>query len=200
MDTDTLREILESEAAAILNAITSVERHRFEYLSETIAEMGGKLIVTGVGKSAIAARKIASTLATCNVSAVFIDPVGLFHGELGFLRKDDVILMISASGETQELLRLLAPIKAIHCRIWSIVCVGDSTLGRMLTSLHTGCSVDPVLKVPTTSSAVTVAIGDALAIDVARRNSFDDSKLAAIHPGGTIGAELRSLVTSNGNG
>ncbi len=191
-----LDRIMEAEVEAIQSAAASIDRHRFNYMAELLATLEGKLIVTGVGKSAIAARKVAATLATCHVSSFFVDPIGLYHGELGVLSKHDLILMVSASGETEELTRLL-PSLAIHkCTVWTLVGNADSFLGRLQTSLSTGCTVDPLFKVPTASSAAAVAIGDALAIEVAHRKGFTDAQLRDTHPGGTIGEQVRAVGAS----
>lgn len=188
-----LERIIEAEVEAIRLAAERIDQYRFNYIAELLATLEGKLIVTGVGKSAIAARKIAATLATCHVSSFFVDPIGLYHGELGVLTKHDLILMVSASGETEELTRLLPSLAAHKCTVWSLVGNPDSFLGRLQTSLATGCVKDPLYKVPTASSAAAVAIGDALAIEVASRKGFTDAKLRDTHPGGTIGEQVRSV-------
>lgn len=146
-----------------------------------------KTIVTGVGKSAIAARKIAATLATCGQPAMFVDPIGLYHGELGMLVKGDVVVMVSHSGRTEELVRLIPVLEKKGCDVYSIISRGDSELGRDTRAMITGVEREPFLKIPTASSAAAVAVGDALAIEIALRRGYDENAFAANHPGGTIG-------------
>lgn len=188
-------------AAGVLNAhinairllIPIVCNKQFQDLAEELATMSGKCIVTGVGKSAIAARKIAATLATVGTQAMFLDPIGMFHGELGMLRTDDIVIMISSSGETEELLRLVEPLKSLGVHVVPFVGSGYSTLGQIDGSISTECQHDPYFKVPTTTSAAVVALGDALAIVVALRHGFTNKSLAITHPGGTIGREAIEL-------
>jgi len=160
-------------------------------LAQRLAFATGRIVVTGVGKSAIAARKIAATLATCTIPAVFMDPVGLYHGELGALQWYDLVLMISHSGETEELVRLIPALNRKRCAVASIVSHADSSLGRLFPSLHTGVQSEPFARIPTASFAATMAIGDALAIAAATLKQVTDEELALEHPGGTIGRETR---------
>lgn len=159
-------------------------------------ELHSKLIVTGVGKSAIAARKIAATAATLGRQAMFVDPVGLFHGELGMLRTGDVVLMVSNSGETDELVRLLDPIWQRGATVAAIVGREDSTLGRLPLALSTGVDVDPFWNVPTVTAAAAVALGDALALALAEAAGYTDENLKANHPGGSIGRSFMEAVTA----
>lgn len=194
------KEMAQSVIAAEIIALQALQDiiigDQFQGLSQEIADMNGKCIVTGVGKSAIAARKIAATLATIGVQAMFLDPIGMFHGELGLVRLDDIVIMVSQSGETDELLRLVPPLIAIGAYIVPIVAVEDSSLGRMTGALVTGCVNDPYFKVPTASSIAAVALGDALAIVVGERQGFSDRSLAVTHPGGTIGRVVSELASS----
>jgi len=184
---------MRAEAQAIIHAQQNLNRSRFLEIAQALSDLTtSKCVVTGVGKSAIAARKIAATLATCTIPALFVDPVGLYHGELGALQPYDLVLMISHSGQTDELLRLLPVLHAKHCVLVSIVGHGNSTLGRLSMSLHTRVESEPFARVPTASFAATVAIGDALAIAAATLKQVTDEELALEHPGGTIGRDSRA--------
>ena len=172
-------DVVAAEMRALGNVLDAVASNRFRIMAGTLAHLDSKLIVTGVGKSGIVARKIAATLATCGVSAVFIDPTQLAHGELGAIRAADVVLMISQSGETAELTRLLPSLPSV---VFTIVGNASSTLGQ-LYSLATGCTEEPFAEIPTASSAAAVAIGDALAVTVAQLKKLDKGQLRAYHPG-----------------
>ncbi len=156
---------------------------------EDIVLTDSKVVVTGVGKSAIAARKIAATLATSGVQAVFLDPVGMFHGELGLLRPGDMVIAVSRSGETEELVRLETPLKVKGIEFLPLVGVKNSVLGSKRWALSTGIDTDPGQGVPTASSAAAVAVGDALAAAIAERI---ENRLEENHPGGALGLKLKS--------
>jgi arabinose-5-phosphate isomerase len=183
--------VIEAEIAAIRSAARILDTAEFQELTDRLWRGEGKLIVTGIGKSAIAARKIAATCATCNIPAVFVDPVGLFHGELGLVVSGDIVLMLSNSGETEELVRLIPPLREKNCSVFSLVGRPSSTLGNQTHAMVTGVETEPFLKVPTASSAAAVAIGDALAIEVARRSGYNAAAFARNHPGGHIGRTLQ---------
>lgn len=186
--------VIQCEQAAVTALKKRVDWARFEAIASMIT-LAGKVVVTGVGKSAIAARKIAATFATTGRAAVFVDPVGLFHGELGILRRGDVVIMVSHSGETDELVRLLDPVWQKGCLISTIVGTADSTLGRLQLALSTGVTDEPYVRIPTASSAAAVAIGDALAIALAVAGGMTGRELAATHPGGSIGKELKEEIS-----
>lgn len=194
MDTPIMR----AEAQAIQKAAEELNEYRFNRMVELIAALNpahelerhkGKLIVTGVGKSAIQARAIAATFATCIVPAHFYDPVGLYHGELGAIGSGDMALLISHSGETEELLRLIPCFQAKGCWLMAITKDENSTLGRLPMSLYTHVDEEAFARIPTASASATESIGRELACAVARRKKLDAERLAIEHPGGTIGKE-----------
>lgn len=189
---DALRsayEVMIAESAAIQQALVSIQSERFSYLAHLLATCESKVVITGVGKSAISARKLAATLATCTIPAVFIDPVGLYHGELGVLGKKDLVVMQSMSGETEELVRLLDSLKKKGCSVASIVGRADSVLGKLSVSICTSCTCEPFARIPTATSAAMVAVGDALAVCAAVKKQVTSQQLALNHPGGSIGKE-----------
>ena len=189
-NSNTARAVLRAEAGAILSVEPVLDSQAFQMLAGHLTVTAHKLIVTGIGKSAIAARKIAATLATCDLVSVFVDPVGLFHGELGLIRPNDAVLMVSQSGETEELVRLISVLERKGVFVYSLVGRNESTLARHTCALVTGVTEEPFLKLPTASSAAAVAIGDALAAEVAQRKGYDSRKFLANHPGGHIGRTL----------
>lgn len=176
---------------AIKYAANVTSSPSYDLLVQTLVGRTAKTIITGVGKSAICARKMSATLATCGTPAVFVDPLDLYHGELGMILSEDLVILISHSGETDELTRLLPALQAKGCQIFSIVSSGHSTIGRATTSLVTGVTHEPFLKIPTASCAAVMAIGDALAIEVALRNGYGHPDLAENHPGGATGVAYR---------
>lgn len=177
---------LQLEANAILHTANLVDYSRLVEIAEIFAtlEPSQKVVVTGVGKSAIAARKIAATLSTCGIPGLFYDALGLYHGELGAVRPHDVVLLISHSGETEELLRLLSHLEQRQCVMMSIVGDPDSTLGRLPLALHTHVTHEVWENVPTASFASTCAIGHSLAVVAAQ---LKGEGIAVHHPGGEIG-------------
>lgn len=187
------REVMRAEAAAIKRAEVAVMSAAFRTFCVKLTRlrgMGNKLVVTGVGKSAIVARKISATMATVHIPSVFIDPIGLYHGELGALVTDDIILMVSHSGMAEELLRLLEPVRNMNAEIYTLVGVKESTLGQLDNAIITGVDREAWLRIPTCSSAAAVAIGDAAACTAARLNGYNNDLLASVHPGGKIGKDL----------
>ena len=125
---DQARKVLEIEAAAILALVDRLD-HRFEQAVQLLLECRGRVIVTGMGKSGIICRKVAATFSSTGTSAFFLHPAEAIHGDLGVLRADDVVLAISQSGETDELLRLLETIKRLGARLITVTGVPASTLG-----------------------------------------------------------------------
>ncbi len=153
----------------------------------------GRVIVTGMGKSGIIARKIAATLSSTGTPAFFLHPAEAVHGDLGALQADDVILALSNSGETEELLRLLETIKRLGARM--IAMTGDctSTLGQaadVALDCHVSEEACPMNLVPTASTTAVLALGDALAMTVFVAKGFRQEDFANIHPGGKIGKRL----------
>ena len=190
----TALQILQAEAIAIRQAEDAIFSDSFQRLCmalSSLRRLGKKAVVSGVGKSAIVARKIAATMATVCIPAVFIDPIGLYHGELGTVIENDIVLLVSHSGKTEELLRLLIPLRTIGARVYSLVSWGDSPLGLLDNAIITGVRAEAYLMIPTASSAAAIAVGDAAACRAAQIAGHDVDHLAVVHPGGDIGQRLR---------
>lgn len=156
-------------------------------------ESRGRVVVTGMGKSGIIAQKIAATLSSTGTPALFLHPAEAVHGDLGMLTRGDVVLALSASGETEEILRLLATLKRIGDALISFCCRIDSTLGRA-SDVALDCSVPSEAcglgLAPTASTTAMLALGDALAIAVSLRKGFRAEDFASLHPGGKLGKRL----------
>lgn len=183
------RKVLQTEAAAILALVERLDG-AFERAVALLSECRGRIIVTGIGKSGIICQKIAATFASTGTSAFFLHPAEAIHGDLGVLKSEDVIVAISYSGETEELLRLLETIKRLGARL--IVITGDcrSSLGQA-ANVTLDCRVSeeacPLNLVPTASTTAALALGDALAMTLLAAKGFQQEDFASLHPGGALG-------------
>jgi arabinose-5-phosphate isomerase len=156
-------------------------------------ENGRRIIVTGIGKSGIIARKIAATLRSTGTQAHFLHAAEAIHGDLGMLASGDVVLALSYSGETEELLRLLPTLKRLRATLIAIGGCGTSTLAQASDIfLDSGVSSEacPLNLAPTASTTVMLALGDALALEVSSRRGWKAEDFADLHPGGRIGRRL----------
>jgi arabinose-5-phosphate isomerase len=192
IDLALARKVLQTEAEAILALVNRLDE-RFEDAVRILLDCRGRVIVTGMGKSGIIARKIAATLSSTGTPAFFLHPAEAIHGDLGVLQSDDVILALSNSGETEELLRLLETIKRLGARM--IAMTGDckSTLAQA-ADVALDCQVSeeacPMNLVPTASTTAALALGDALVMTLFVAKGFRQEDFASIHPGGKIGKRL----------
>ena len=192
IDIALARKVLQTEAEAILALVNRLDE-RFEDAVRILLDCRGRVIVTGMGKSGIIARKIAATLSSTGTPAFFLHPAEAIHGDLGVLQSDDVILALSNSGETEELLRLLETIKRLGARM--IAMTGDckSTLAQA-ADVALDCQVSeeacPMNLVPTASTTAALALGDALVMTLFVAKGFRQEDFASIHPGGKIGKRL----------
>jgi arabinose-5-phosphate isomerase len=181
---------LEREALATLEDRLGVE---FAQAVKLIAESEGRAIVAGVGKSGLVGRKIAATLTSTGTPATFLHPVDSVHGDLGIVGHDDVAILISKSGESDELLALLAHLKGFGVRTVAITGDPGSTLARHCdVSLDAGVGEEacPHDLAPTTSTTAALAMGDALAVALLQEKGFKREDFARIHPGGALGRQL----------
>lgn len=189
-------ECLESEAQAIKTLIPRLGE-AFVCAVELIRECKGKVVVTGVGKSGHIGSKIAATLASTGTPAFFLNPLDAYHGDLGMLGSEDLVLAISYSGATEELLRFLPIIQAKQIRIIGMSSSDDSLLARF-SDVHLNIAVereaDPLNLIPTASTTATLALGDALACALIEASHFQRSDFAMLHPGGDLGRKLLAKV------
>lgn len=186
------REILRAEGEAILGSADALGE-AFARAVRLVAGCTGSVVVTGIGKAGLVARKISATLASTGSPSHFLHPAEALHGDLGALRGDDVVLALSQSGETEEITRLLPHVAARRIRIVALTGSAQSTLGR------TADVVVPTGKVreactlglaPSTSTSLMLALGDALALVTSRLRRFTHEEFAARHPGGSLGRQL----------
>jgi arabinose-5-phosphate isomerase len=186
------RKVLETEAAAILALIDRLDE-RFERAVHLLRECRGRVILTGMGKSGLICRKIAATLTSIGTPAFFLHPAEAIHGDLGVIQHDDVIVALSYSGETDEILRLLETIRRLGAKLVAITGTPASTLAQA-ADVALDCSVAeeacPLNLVPTASTTAALAIGDALAMTLLVEKGFRQEDFANLHPGGKLGKRL----------
>jgi arabinose-5-phosphate isomerase len=186
------RKVLRIEAAAILGLVDRINGD-FERAVQLLFECRGRVIVTGMGKSGLICRKIAATFSSTGTSAWFLHPAEAIHGDLGAIRDDDVVLAVSYSGETEELIRLLESIRRIGARLIALTGAPSSTLARAAdVTLDCGIAKEacPMNLVPTASTTAALAMGDALAMTLLVRKGFREEQFASLHPGGKLGRRL----------
>lgn len=193
---DTAREVLTIEAAAI-NLQLAQLGSAFEQACEKVLQCEGRVIVTGMGKSGHIANKIAASLASTGTPAFFVHPGEASHGDLGMITPKDLVLAISNSGETPEVLTILPIIKRMGVSLIGMACAADSTLAKLSdVFVHVVIEQEacPMNLAPTASTTATLAVGDALAIAVLNARDFDEQDFARSHPGGTLGRRLLLYV------
>jgi arabinose-5-phosphate isomerase len=186
------RKVLQTEARAILGLVDRLDE-RFERAVRLLLDCRGRVIVTGMGKSGIICRKIAATLASTGTPAFFLHPAEAIHGDLGVLHPDDVVVALSYSGETEELLRLLETIKRLGAHLLVITGEPGSTLGKaadVTLDCHVSKEACPLNLVPTASTTASLALGDALAMTLLDAKGFRQEDFANLHPGGKLGKRL----------
>ena len=193
---DVAKKCFQDEAQAILSLIPNLDDN-FTKAIELIIESKGKLIVTGVGKSGHIGAKIASTMASTGTPAFFVNPLDAFHGDLGMIGKGDVVLAISNSGQTDELLRFIPLLKERNIPIISMSGNPASLLAKY-SECHLNVAVEreacPLNLAPTSSTTATLAMGDAIACALMTVRNFQAKDFAQFHPGGSLGRRLLSRV------
>lgn len=191
-DIELARKVLETEASAILGLIPQLDAS-FPAAVALLAACPGRVIVTGMGKSGIIARKLAATLSSTGTAATFLHPAEALHGDLGIVQRGDVVIALSSSGETEELVRLLEAIRRIGARLISLTGNPESTLGQA-SDVALGCNVAeeacPMNLAPTASTTAMLALGDGLAMALSIRKGFKAENFADLHPGGRLGRRL----------
>ncbi|HEY4777479.1 MAG TPA: KpsF/GutQ family sugar-phosphate isomerase [Candidatus Acidoferrales bacterium] len=204
MSLETAKRVLRVESEAIASLIDRLDA-RFEKAVELLYACKGRVVVTGLGKSGLVGRKLAATFASTGTPALFLHTGEALHGDLGMLTAGDVMLAISASGETAELIELLETVKRLGVPLLALTANPKSTLaaaGKIVLDIavkEEACSLNLA---PTASTAAAMAMGDALAIALLERRGFNEQDFAALHPGGRLGNKLRrveSLMHSGEN-
>ena len=190
-------ELLRVESDAIAGAAARLQGSQLDHVLAILKACKGKVVVLGVGKSGIIAQKIAATMTSSGTAAIHLHPSDALHGGLGIVTSDDVVLMLSNSGETGELVELLPFFKRRNVPMLAIVGRLNSTIAQRADAVL-DASVDqeacPLNLAPTTSTTVALAIGDALAMTLMRARGLTESDFASNHPGGQLGKRLTLRV------
>jgi arabinose-5-phosphate isomerase len=192
---ETAKRVLRIEAEAIAGLIERLDS-RFERAVETLFACEGRVVVTGMGKSGLIGRKISATFSSIGTPSFFLHAAEAAHGDLGMLASDDVVVAISVSGETQELLDMIETLKRLGVSLVTLTANPRSTLAAAsdvvldIAVKEEACSLNLA---PTASIAAALAMGDALAIALLERRGFKENDFAALHPGGKLGKRLRRL-------
>jgi arabinose-5-phosphate isomerase len=191
-DLSLARKVLQTEAAAV-QALADRLDGGFSKAVDMLQACRGRVIVTGMGKSGIVCRKIAATLTSTGTASFFLHPAEAVHGDLGAIMADDVVVALSYSGETDELLRVLETIKRLGASLIAITGNPQSTLGLaadVTLDCHVSEEACPMNLVPTASTTAMLALGDALAMTVSVAKGFKAEDFASRHPGGKLGKRL----------
>lgn len=191
-DRPLARKVLETEAAAILALVSRLDE-RFDRAVDLLFHCRGRVILTGMGKSGVICQKIAATLASTGTPAFFLHPAEAMHGDLGVIQGDDVVVALSYSGETDEILNLIETIRRLGVKLIAITGVPRSALG-VAADVALDCGVAeeacPLNLVPTASTTAALAMGDALAMALLKEKGFRQEDFASLHPGGKLGKRL----------
>jgi arabinose-5-phosphate isomerase len=195
MSLSTAKRVLRIEADAIAGLIDRLDA-RFEKAVELLYNCKGRVVVTGLGKSGLIGRKLAATFASTGTPSLFLHAAEALHGDLGMLSAGDVLVAISSSGETEELIELLEAVKRLRIQLITMTANAGSTMALAsdivldIAVKEEACSLNLA---PTASTAAAMAMGDALAISLLERRGFKEEDFAALHPGGRLGNKLRRV-------
>jgi len=188
---DIAKEVLKKEADAILLVMEGLDE-TFDRAVEAIYKCTGRVVLTGIGKSGLVCKKIASTFSSVGTPALFLHTADSLHGDLGMLQNNDLLIIVSNSGETEEVVKILPWIKRMDVVTVVITGNSDSTIANygdfiLKVNVDEAC---PFNMVPTSSTTATLAIGDAIAVALIEKRNFRIEDFASLHPGGTIGRKL----------
>lgn len=191
------REVIRIESKAVADLETKIN-NQFAEAVNIIYESKGRVVFTGLGKSGLIARKIVATLNSTGTAAIFLHPTDALHGDLGMVRKDDIVIIISKSGNTEELIDLVYMLKRLEVKLVGMVGNQESKLGK-LCDIILDVSVEeeacPHDLAPTASTTATLAMGDALAVALIEKREFSAEDFALLHPGGSLGKRLSLKIS-----
>ncbi|MCI5681059.1 MAG: KpsF/GutQ family sugar-phosphate isomerase [Paludibacteraceae bacterium] len=190
------KSIFAEEIGELEKLSASIDEN-FDKAVELIYSCKGKLVVMGIGKTGIIGHKIASSLASTGTSAIFVNAVEAVHGDLGMVCGDDVVLLVSNSGSTNEILNVIAPLRNLGCTIIAMTGNPDSQLAQesdVVISVHVDKEACPLGLAPTTSTTATTLMGDALIVCLMEKRHFRAENFALYHPGGALGRQLLARV------
>ena len=194
--TSIAKEVFEIEAREIAN-LSNLLSEDFEKAVKAILNSNGKFIISGMGKSGIIGKKIAATLASTGTPSFFLHPGEAYHGDLGMIEKEDILLLISNSGETDEVLKLIPFLKSQGNTTISMSGNPESTLGKN-TDYHLNIAIQkeacPLSLAPMSSTTAALVMGDAIAAALMKLRNFKDENFAKFHPGGSLGRKLLTTV------
>jgi arabinose-5-phosphate isomerase len=188
----TGKEVIEIEAGAV-GALTESINEQFAHAVDLIYHSKGRVVLSGMGKSGLVARKIVATLNSTGTAAIFLHPTDALHGDLGMVRKDDVVILISKSGETEEIINLLPMLKRLNVTLIAMSGKEDSKLARecdLFLSIAVKEEACPHDLAPTASTTATMVMGDALSVTLLKKRGFTAEDFAFLHPGGSLGKRL----------
>ena len=197
MAIESATRVFQVESEAIAGLIERLDA-RFEKAVDILYSCKGRAVVTGLGKSGLIGRKVAATFSSMGTPSLFLHAADALHGDLGMLAAGDVLVAISASGETQELVDLIEPAKRLGIPLITLTAYANSPLGAAsdvvldISVKEEACALNLA---PTSSTAAALAMGDALAVVLAERRDFQEHDFAALHPGGRLGKKLRRIET-----
>ena len=195
---DIAKDVIQTEADSVLKLKGRIDQN-FDEVCQILKNCMGKVILIGMGKSGHIAKKISSTLASTGTPSFYIHPAEAGHGDLGMISHDDVVIMISYSGESDEIISLLPGIKRMNVPIISMTGNANSLIASS-SDFHLDISVDneacPNNLAPTSSTTATLVMGDAIAVSLMSLNNFTSDDFAMSHPSGSLGRRLLTLVSS----
>jgi len=195
---DIAKDVIQTEANSVLKLKDRIDQN-FDEVCQILKNCMGKVVLIGMGKSGHIAKKISSTLASTGTPAFYLHPAEAGHGDLGMISHEDVVIMISYSGESDEIISLLPGIKRMNVPIISMTGSAKSLIASS-SDFHLDISVDneacPNNLAPTSSTTVTLVMGDAIAVSLMSLNNFTSDDFAMSHPSGTLGRRLLTLVSS----
>ena len=186
------KEVIRIEAEAVANLSSSIN-DEFVTAIEVMANCKGRVVFTGMGKSGLIARKIVATLNSTGTAAIYLHPTDALHGDLGMVRKDDVVILVSKSGDTIEISNLLPMLKRLKVKLIAMAGSRDSKLGQecdIFLNIDVKEEACPHDLAPTASTTATLAMGDALAVALLQKRNFTPEDFAFLHPGGSLGKRL----------
>ena len=189
---DIAKQVIDDEVEALVGLKNYIDNN-FEEIIDVIFECKGRIIFTGIGKSGHISKKISATLSSTGTSSFFIHSTEAFHGDLGMIQSNDIVVAISYSGETEDLLKTIPIIKKLGCSVIGVSGNDESTLSK-ISDYHQLIKVEkeacPLDLAPTSSATATLVWGDALAISLMNKKDFKPEDFAQSHPGGTLGKRL----------
>ena len=193
------KEVFEEEITELTKLSEAISPD-FDKVVDLIYRCTGKLVVMGIGKTGIIGHKIASSLASTGTSSIFVNAAEAVHGDLGMLNKDDIVMLVSNSGSTNEILNVIAPIRNIGCTIVAMTGDMHSRLAQesdYVISVHVDHETCPLGLAPTTSTTATLLMGDALMVCLMEKRQFKAENFAVYHPGGALGRKLLARVKNS---